>query len=331
MRRLVCAVLLAALAAGCGNSGAVRPRPLQTEVRRSPWQQGEFRGTRLETAHYRILTTSASRPLLEQLPAFFEACWDEYHTLTGLPVRPPERPLTVYLFATWQQWAEVTRHIVQGPNAQKVLSMQAGGYFQPGQEKGQGACVFWNIGGMAALSVAAHEGMHQFFDARLTDQLPMWVEEGLCTVVEGYTIDRGAVLFTPSQNAQRWNQLRDVIVAERWTPLETLLRMDAGEAIGGRPDAALGYYAQLWALMQWIRSDPQLRKGLEGLLADAEAGTLSSGLGVEANLNPRSRAYNRRIGPAAMRHYFGDDLAGLERRYRRFARDLARLPADPQG
>jgi hypothetical protein len=222
----------------------------------------------------------------------------------------------------------MTQQIMPPHQAGKVMGIQAGGFYLP--RDGGGACIFWNIGGLGALAVASHEGMHQFFDSQLDDQLPMWVEEGLCAVAEGYYINQAGVVFTPDQNRGRWSQLRRVVLGNDWVAIQDLLAMDAGQAIGPRPGQALAYYAQLWALMQMIRSDPALAEGLSQLLADAQAGRLDQTLdlppGLLARLPRKSRAYNQRVGPAAFARYISDDLDAFQKRYRRFAADLVDLP-----
>ncbi|MFP4356170.1 MAG: hypothetical protein ACLFUJ_13695 [Phycisphaerae bacterium] len=316
------ACLWAAALAGCSSQprGPI-PEPLDVAVQTRPWQAGGIQGRRIDSQTYRIFTTSRSAALTNVLPGFLEAAWRNYHRLTGLHLDKPRQPQTVYLFATYDEWAAMTRHVLDGPQAEKVAGIQAGGFYQPAENGG--ACIFWNIGGIGALAVASHEGMHQFFDSQLDDQLPMWVEEGLCTVAEGYYTTRNGVVFTHTENRGRWLEMRNIIARNQWTDLQDLLTMDAGQALGPRPGQALGYYAQLWTLMQLIRSDPQLARGLQRLLADAQNGTLTDDLQIDqallAKLPPRSRAYNRLVGLAAFRHYISDDIESFQARYRAYA------------
>ncbi|MFZ1992153.1 MAG: hypothetical protein WAW96_20555, partial [Alphaproteobacteria bacterium] len=242
--------------------------------------------------------------------------------LTGLGDRPGEALMPIYLMGTRQEWASLTASIV-GPGAGPYLSLQAGGYCY------QGVCVFWDIGNLGTFSVASHEGLHQFFHHRLRDRLPMWLEEGLCTVAEGYEVSGDQVAFTPQRNNFRFTDLRAALVQDRCLPLETLLAMDSGEAVSGAHEQAVGYYGQLWALLQFIRSVPAYYAGLQRLLADAEAGTLYQTLNVSpqdlAAWRHQGRAYNKTVSVPLFRYYISQDLAGFQRDYKEFAKKLARL------
>ena len=182
---------------------------------------------------------------------------------------------------------------------------------------------------MATLSVAGHEGCHQFLAMRMRHRLPMWLEEGLCVNAEGYSIHDGQVTFTPARNPSRFNDLRAAIVQGRWIPLKTLLPMDSGDAIGGPAEKAVGYYGQLWALVLFIRSQPQYRAGLAQLLDDAEAGRIDRALKAPpqafGKLARRGRRYNRRLSVPIFRHYISKDIDGFEREYLSFAKKLAGL------
>ncbi len=316
------------LLAGC-SPAPDRPvgQPLQVASQSRPWRAAGIEGRQITTRNYRIYTTTRSRALLGALPGFLEAAWRHYHSLTGLEAQPARRPQAVYLFATRKEWVAMARHVLPDRQAGRIMAIQAGGFYQPDGDGG--ACIFWNIGGIGALAVASHEGLHQFFHTQMTDQLPMWVEEGFCTLAEGYYVTGQSVVFTPEENQARWSQLRKTILQDRWIDLQDLLTMDAGQAIGHRPGQALGYYAQLWALLRMIRQDAQLRAGLERLIADARAGRFARTLGIDparlARLPKRSRAYNRLVGDAAFGTYISGDLARFARRYRQFAVELAGL------
>jgi hypothetical protein len=321
--------LLVLLLAAAMASLACTPRTdsggvaMTTEVRRAPWQTGETAGSELTTAHYRIFTTATNRALVTYTPGFLEAAYRNYLDLTGLTDRPDVAPMPVYLMGTRREWASLTTSVVGERAAGPYLSIQAGGYCY------EGVCVFWDIGVLGTFSVASHEGLHQFFHHRLRDRLPMWLEEGLCTTAEGYELAGDRVTFTPQRNNFRFTDLRGAIVQGRLMPLEELLTTDSGEAIGGSQEQATGYYGQLWALVQFIRSNPATLAGMQRLLADAEAGRLHQALNVSprelAALRHRGREYNKTVSLPLFRLYIGGDLPAFERDFKAFALKLARL------
>jgi hypothetical protein len=158
----------------------------------------------------------------------------------------------------------------------------------------------------------------------------MWLEEGLCTVAEGYDISGSTVAFTPRRNSMRFTDLRTAVIQGRWIPLEKLLSMDSGEAIGaGNNTEAVGYYGQLWSLAQFILSNDQYREGLASLMADAEVGNFAKALDMNrqqfGQLPPGSRAYNKAVSAPIFQRYISRDLQAFDRDYRQFAKKLARL------
>jgi len=326
MRRFFpCAILGLALHAG-GCQPAPPPavaRPLLVEFEQRPWDGDRAAGRELLTDHYRIYTTVTRPEVLQYLPGFLEAAHANYRALTGLGPAPPARRMPVYMMGSRAEWAALTRSVV-GSQWGVYSSIEAGGYCH------RGVGVFWDIGGISSMSIAAHEGLHQFLYHRLADRLPMWAEEGLAASAEGYQLDGLTVRFTPGRNPARFSDLRRGLVNDWWIPLEKLLAMDAGDALqGARTERAVVYYGQLWALVHLLRSDPAYADGFARLLADAEAGSLHQALRVPADrlkqLRRHGRRYNRTVSASLFRHYVTDDLDGFERQYRAFARTLARL------
>ena len=310
-------------AAGCQDAQSVSATPLTIEFVSKPWSGGSSAGRELLTTHYRILTTSRSPEILSYLPGFMEAAHENYLAITGLAPRQPPKPMLIYMMATRQEWAALTRSVV-GQQWETYSAIQAGGYCH------KGICVFWDSGGVAALAVASHEGLHQFLAYRVKEHLPMWFEEGLATLAEGYQIDGQAVRFTPERNPSRFADLRKAIVNDWWIPLEQLLAMDGGDAVKlWPPGRVVGYYGQVWAMGHFLRSDPAYAVRRGRLLADAEAGRLHRALMLSPEglrrLHQQGRAYNRAVSLPLFKHYITDDLAAFERRYKAHARSLVRL------
>ncbi len=322
MKRLLSLwTLTAAILVGCQSDTRPDPPavPLQTEVRRDDWKLGYTTGQVLQTGRYRIFTTVKRALILQKVPAFLEASYSNYLTLTGLDARPVDRRMTVYLMSSRQEWSNLTEHVIG-----RTIPLQAGGYCY------EETCFFWDIGLRGTLSVAAHEGFHQFFRHQMEHQLPMWLEEGLCTLAEGFQLRGEGVVFTPNDNPGRFNNLRAAIVERHWLELPVLLSRHSQEAVSGDlPEQAVGYYGQLWALMRYIRSNPKYSKGLTKLLEDARQGRLHQSLGLtEAGyslLRRRGLLYNRTVSVPLFRKYIASDLDAFGREYTAYARKLAMI------
>lgn len=321
------ALLPIALASGGCNPTTDTPAAsaisLAASAQRDPWPAAGPRGVALTTSHYRIFTTVERPALMAALPGFMEAAHQSYLALTGLSDVPSAAPLPIYMFATRPEWAGLTGQIVK-ENLDVYLQIGAGGYCY------KGVCVFWDVGGTGTLSVAAHEGLHQFFASRLRDRLPMWLEEGTAATMEGFDLQSHSVTFTPQRNLGRITILRAAIVNNRMVELSKLLAMDAGDAISSsHPDDGISYYAQLWALNMFIRSDPQYRQGLTRLMADAEAGKLFKTVQITrddmARVGGNGRTYNKVISEPVFRKYICEDLPTFQRQYLAFAKNLAQL------
>ena len=179
---------------------------------------------------------------------------------------------------------------------------------------------------MQTLPVAAHEGLHQFLMANLRDQLPMWAEEGLCVLAEGFKIRQNTVDFD-KDSWSHFYDLRNAFKRNYWQKLDRLLEMDAGDALTEGNKQAVAYYAQLWSMMHYIRSKPQYRAGLERMIADARDGRIAGELGINAIelrlLKTDPRKYNSKLSPKFFRRYITQDLAAFEREYTQYAHELA--------
>ena len=309
--------LLLAACAGLASCAGPTARPgfsLATEVRTSDWPAGGAGGAVLATSHYRLYTNTGNRTARECLPGFMERAREYYVELTGLrDTAANAEPMPIYFLGDRQAWAAFTEQIT-GPQSSVFLSIENGGYCY------RDVCVLWDMGQFSTFSVAAHEGLHQFLHRHLQDSIPAWAEEGLCTQMEGYDLGARTVRFDAEQNLGRMTTLREALANGRWVPLRTLLPYDAGDFVA-RGQQAPECYAQLWALILFIRSEPNYRAGLERLLADAAAGRLHAALPTSAG----GREYNQAVALPVFERYIDSDLRLFERRYRQYAEKLARL------
>ena len=323
-RWLGCLLVVAGLLVGCaGGDSRHESISLNSPTAAAPWQFGPIKGQALSTAHYAIFTTTANPSIRGNLGGFMEAARTHYAALTGLPEPArKDEPWTIYLLATRPEWAALTQKIT-GEQAPIYLSVENGGYCFAG------VCVFWDITPLATYGVASHEGMHQFLHHRTRQSLPSWAEEGLASLCEGFSMQQHSVRFTPERNILRYNSLRSAILSGRWRTTTQLLNMDAAENVRGPMGHTGEYYAQLWAMLLLIHSEPQYNAGLRRMVADAVAGRLDKELEFDARawvrLQRNARLYNQTLSPRAFAHYIDADTARFEQRYRQFARELVGL------
>jgi len=316
MRIIVLAAAAGALA-GCAQGP---PQPvwtsLATEVQTERWASSFAVGVQQTTHNYCIYSTAHRTVLRKYMPGFMEMAHQNYLALTGLPNLPAAEPMPIYMLGTRREWAALTKHVVRH-HTELYLAIEAGGYCY------RGVCVFWDIG-VATLPVAAHEGLHQFFHHNMKNHLPMWLEEGLCVTAEGFELNDDMVVFTPDKNVARFTDLQRAITRGDWIPLDELLPMDAGDAIERHRFHSVGYYGQLWALVQFIRSQPAYKAGMERMLRDAQAGRFAQTIGPRYT-RLRGRMYNRLISERLFRHYITKDLKTFDSRFYAFAKKLVKL------
>jgi len=320
--------LVASLGAALNGRADTQPAgpaaSLNYPVRSKAWTFGNVGGAKLSTENYNIFTTLPTGTARQNMPAFMEAAHENYLALTGLTNQADlNTKLPVYLFADRGQWAALTEKVT-GPAAPIYLKVQNGGYCY------EGKCVFWYIGTRGTLSVASHEGMHQFLHHATRQSLPIWAEEGLAVQSEGFQMREGLVRFDARENHSRWSTLRKLLMTDRWRPTRQLVAMSAAENVEESGLTGADFYAQLWSMLLMIRSDPQYAEGLRQLCRDAAAGTIREALEISppawGRLQRNAQAYVEVVGPKAFAHYIDADTDRFEARYRAFARELANMP-----
>jgi len=307
------AALLGSASAGC-TSAPMTP----VEVQESEWNPAAgISGLQLQTQHYDLYVTAKDPLLIEYLPTFLEAAFAEYGKLAPPPGESQKR-VAVYLFDTREQWAAFTRRFTPA-QAHVYLHIKAGGYM----DHATATTVVWDLGRDRALSLVAHEGMHQYFAAYFPDPVVAWLNEGLATQWESFDLDGPRPIFTPRRNYHRANSLREALYgSEGWTPLKQLLAMHAGQAVVQTGQATRGYYAQVWALVLF------LREGNDGAYADqlarllADVGTQRLTIAVKAYRAVTPDSGNIPYGEVIFRRYITEDLDGFERDYRAFSERL---------
>jgi hypothetical protein len=249
---------------GCAS----KPLPLVRAV--EPWTNASSsKGRIYRTAHYAIHTTLTDSAPVEEMAALLEHALPYYEALTGVAHRG-DRPLPVYYFGTHDEWAAYTR-ATTGASADIYLGVFNGGYAIGDR------VVCWHGNAGDVLSTVAHEGLHQFVARNFSRRLPPVIEEGLAVACED--VDPQALTPRDRLVPRRQNALRAAIAGQYLIPLDTFLKLHAGD-LSDRPDALReGFYAQCWAVATFLRTSPKYRPSFLRLLTDSAAGTAAINVG----------------------------------------------------
>jgi len=284
---------------------------------RDAWEYENAPGEVIRTRHYRIFTTETDPNLTDRLPLFLEAALRQYRTALG-PLPPPPMRLDTYLMDNRPQWQRLTLRLL-GPAGRRLSGLGRGGMAS------RGIGMYFDIGLYDTLSIAAHEGWHQYTQRTFRDPLPVWLEEGLATHMEGHRWDGARPMFLPWANVERFDALRRAADADALIALPDLVEIDPQERLSGFGRELPGYYAQVWALTHFLTEGEggAHRAGLRAMLADAADGRLLRTIAVRLGADDASRLRATRRGDAALRAYVGRSGADLAEAYERFVRDLA--------
>jgi hypothetical protein len=284
-----------------------------------PWTFHARPGRAIETPNFRLYTTVGPSLLNDRFPRFAELALIHYTTyLTELPA--PTKPLETFVMGTRPQWVELTERVAS-QHASTYLQIQRGGYAYNSR------AVYWDIGPHDTLQVAAHEGWHQYTQATFQAPLPIWLEEGLATYMEGFRwdpADRTRPVFRPWSNPERFDALRTIVANDRLFPLDELLSARPQDLIRTSNADTLTYYAQVWALSHFLAegAGTRYRPGLQLLLREHASGkalgTLLDALGPVA----ARRTVAMRRGPGVFETYFTPDLALAASEYDAFVRAI---------
>jgi hypothetical protein len=272
-------------------------------------------GRILSTTHYRLFTTVSDRVLLDRVPAFLESALLRYASAIAYLPEPAE-PLDTFLFAERWQWERFTQQFM-GDQAGTYLQIPRGGY------AATGTGVFYDIGLHDTLAIAAHEGWHQYTQRVFAQGLPVWLEEGVACWMEGFRAEGvGPVRFLPWANVERFDQLRKAAGAGELIALRDVLDATPEDLLWKGDDAALTYYAQVWALVHFLESGEggKYRPGLQALLMDSARGHARERITERQGAAAARRAMFSRTGAAAFRTYIADDVGQAGREYESFVR-----------
>lgn len=273
----------------------------------------------IQTPSYRIFTTLGDGYILQRLPRFAESALAHYTTAFG-PLPAPTQPMETYFLATRPQWARMTQHLM-GRQAELFLRIQRGGYAS--EAKG----VFFEIGPSDSFSLMAHEGWHQYVQATFKEPLPIWLDEGIATTMEGFRWARAGAdqpVFIAEQNRERFGTLRDAAARKKLLSLADLLNTSPQQQLVKSDEGTLIYYAQVWALTLYLSkgNDGAHRNQLTTLLQDAARGDLGRMVSGTFDARGASIALQSRRGPMVYQTYFDRDLTKANDSYQAFVRQL---------
>lgn len=268
----------------------------------------------MDTASYVLLTTAPTSELARALPAFLEASLNRHRmaagTVRGAPALPaPADRMPVLLFADRAQWAQFTRQALPSTD-NPLLAIEVGGYSAGGR------AVLFDLGPgreRLALMIAAHEGWHQYVQRTFRQRPPTWADEMLAVLAEGFEGQPGRYRFAPASNELRRAHLAGLIAQGRLGGVAGVLDQSPTELLADDPRSTIDYYARLWALGLFLRSDGALWRGVADLLRDAAAGRMLRELG---HPDPES------IGRLSFERYVGRSAGSLDLAYAVFARSL---------
>lgn len=298
----------------------IRNEPAVRNVQR--WDDSHADGLIIQTEHYTLYTTLLEPLMLRQIPSFLESAYKAYQSQLPQPI-PSGQPLEVYLFDTRSQWETFTQGFA-GNDAGVYLQIQRGAYTL------NGIVVAYNIGRKQTFSVIGHEGWHQFNQRLFTYRLPSWLDEGVATLFETCSYTQGRFVFEPSQNLMRLGSLKETLLRKQVIPLRDLIMLNPGQVLvgHGNDDAVIGFYAQNYALVRFLREynyGLRLRKYHAMLLGGAN-GTwpLQNDFAAMAadRTRPLTVGWNMQVSPALFAYYIDPDINALEAQYQDFCRKL---------
>lgn len=273
----------------------------------------------LASDNYRVFTTAGAR-IADRLPVFLESALQHY-TSSLLPLPMPRAPMETYFLGTRGQWERVTQRLM-GNDAGIYLRIDRGGY------SARGRSVFYDIGPRDTFLIAAHESWHQYTQSTFEETLPLAIEEGIATYMEGYRWtgpDRTNAEFLPWRNFERFGQLRDAVAGQELLSLQDLLITSPQDLLAREgSQAALRYYAQVWAMIHFlVEGDGGVHKpALVAMIRDAHEGKLSQR--VSNDLGERAGRAVRlgRKGVDVLAVYTGKPSEELDASYQQFMKDI---------
>ncbi len=294
--------------------GSARTALPPAVLRVDPWSFDEQPGRVFHTATFSIYTTERAPIITNRLPAFMEGALDHYTTAVA-PLPRPSRRLESFVMGSRAQWQRLTLTML-GERGRSLTYIERGGFASGGR------AFLFDIGDADTLSLASHEGWHQFTQSTFAQRLPTWAEEGIATFMEGYRWTGDRATFSGWANVERFDHLREAVARGEVLSLSEVLSSTPEGLMQRGFQGPVTYYSQLWTLIHFLREGEggKHRVQFQRLVSDAAAGRL--GLAVSVQLNDARAAGLLATsgvagGTTVFLAYFGDPAA-LEPAYRAF-------------
>lgn len=287
-----------------------------------PWTFNGKQGEQITTANYRLFTTEARGILTTRLPLFLETALAHYReSISGAadPLPLPPLKLDTFLLRTRPDWEMLAKQLL-GDQAEPFLKIRRGGFAYGGR------ALLFDLGTFDTFAVTAHEGWHQYTQRTFATPLPIWLEEGIATFMEGHRWDasRGAgPVFLPWANTERFDQLRRAEARKQLMSLsEVLTAVPQNLIAAGTSEPGLNYYAQVWALTHFLNEGAggKYRQKFREAVQDAASGRMRRV--VQTMLGSRAAGGLSGRGPGVFFAYFNTNLDEAAAEYADFIRGL---------
>ena len=334
MRILLAVMLLSVLPASLCGCTSSRPALTQlgdmpidnipAEVQRTPWRFDGVDGQIITTPNFQLYITLNDPDVIDRLLVFAEQglahCTS---TLADLPM--PTGRLETYLFQDRSQWEAKTRQLLS-TQAPTFLNLGRGGF----TTRGRSVLYYIDRHGRTTdtFAIVAHEGWHQYAQSTLLHQLPVWLEEGIATYMEGYlTEPDGRIVFRPWANRERYRTLRHAVRAGELIGLDEMVTRTPQSFLKDSKDQLLIYYSQVWAFVHFLHEGQggQYRGALSQLLADAAYGRRTPKKSSLKQSGQRRVPLRARRTSVLLGQYFNTDLETIQAQYFDFVIKLVAL------
>ncbi|MBS0192360.1 MAG: DUF1570 domain-containing protein [Planctomycetes bacterium] len=330
----VSSTVLLLSAAGCATpapnsafelpqAAQVNAAPAATVLAKDSWTFESAPGTAITTRHYRICLSGSQPGFVTRLPEFLESSL--LNNRTALAMLPaPEGRMETFVLANRSEWVRCVQ-MIWGAKADPYLTIQRGGV------TAGGVSVLYDIGARDTLTLAAHEGWHQYMQTAFAQQLPVWIDEGIATYMEGFRTEpvTGRIVFLPWANLERFDRLREAASAGGLLTLRELIESSPARQLSSSGGDALTWYAQAWAMVHWLHeSDQGIRAGgLKALLEDAAGGRMLAHVAEKVGPAAEVRVRRRRPGPDLFHAYFSDNIDAANDSYQAFVKRIVSVGA----
>ncbi len=303
---VLCVLLLCLFSAGCQSQKS--KLTIDDSYQTKPWPLKHYKGNILESAHYKIYTTTQDEIFHRAMIKLAETQYARFsHTLK---IAPKDK-MTVYVFANTRQWIAFTKANL-GSWSKDLLRIRSGGY-----TTGRLAA-FYYLGRYPTLTILAHELFHLYLNCAGGSGIPVWLNEGLACWFESNEWDGERLICTPGKNLFRQQQLREAINSDTLFPLKELLSTVPRNEVRHSYSRMLTYYAQVWALMRFLfdRKSGRWHDNFRTLLADI--GTNKIHLRASGYLATKSASEKITFPEAVFRSYIEDDLQTFDALFREY-------------